>query len=147
MNTLMRFDQWLAALCIWREARGAGEQAWNAIWWVINNRSQDPQRRWPRTVVGVIEQHAQFSSMTNLGDADLVAWPVEPTPPQNPGADWVAFQGICESVVTVAPIGTDPTGGAVYYESYPAPPDATKMPWFDLEKLTVTIGRIRFYRS
>ena len=143
----MTYQQWLSALCIWREARGESEAAWNGIWWVVNNRTQDPQRRWPRTVAGVIAQRAQFSSMATKGDPNLTAWPVEPTPLQTAGADWNAFQAICDTVVTLPPIGTDPTGGAVYYESYPTPPDPAKMPWFAPENLTVTIGALRFYKS
>ena len=141
----MTYEQFLACLCIWREARGESLPAKTGVWHVIQNRAQDEQRRWPRTIAGVIAQHAQFSSMTNKGDANLVAWPTQPTPPQSAGDDWKAFLD-CQ-VVVLSPLNADPTEGAVYYESYPTPPDPAKMPWFAPENLTVQIGALRFYKS
>jgi spore germination cell wall hydrolase CwlJ-like protein len=140
----LTYEQWLSALCIWREARGESAEAWNAIWFVINNRTQDAQRRWPRTIAGVVAQHMQFSSMTAPGNSQLVLWPVEPTPLQGAGADWKAFEAICDTVVTVPPIGTDPTKGANMYESFAI---GEKLPsWATAEAFTVQIGAIRFYK-
>jgi Cell Wall Hydrolase len=138
------YEQWLAALCIWREARGESLAAKTGVWHVIQNRAYDEQRRWPRTVAGVILQHAQFSSFLQ-SDPNCVRFPIPPIPPQTAPMDWVAFLD-CQIVVGSS-LNADPTQGANFYESYPEPPDPAKMPWFDPANLTVQIGPIRFYRS
>lgn len=140
----MNYEQWLACLCLWREARGVSLQAKTGVWHVIQNRASDPQRRWPRTIDGVILQHAQFSSFLQ-SDPNSVAFPRQPTPDQAPSSDWKAFLD-CQIVVG-SPLNADPTDGATYYESMPTPPDPKKMPWFNPENLTCQIGTIRFYRS
>lgn len=138
----MNYDEWLACICIWREARGVSLQAKTGVWHVIQNRTQDAQRRWPRTVSGVVAQHMQFSSMTAPGNSQLVLWPVQPTPGQAAGADWEAFLD-CQTVVE-SPLDADPTGGANVYESF-GPGEALPK-WATEEALTVQIGPIRFYR-
>jgi hypothetical protein len=114
-----------------------------AIWHVIQNRTLDPQRRWPRTVSGVIGQHLQFSSMTAKGDPNLVAWPVEPIPGVDGSADWKAFLD-CQTVVE-SPLNADPTSGAQMYESEPVDkrPKWTKS---SESVLTLDLGNTRFYR-
>lgn len=141
----MSYDQWLACLCLWREARGESLPCKTAVWHVIQNRTLDQQRRWPRTISGVVAQHLQFSSMTAAGDPNLVRWPTQPTPGQAAGADWLAFLD-CQTVVE-SPLNADPTDSANYYESFAEPPDPKKYPWFDPANLTVQIGTLRFYRS
>lgn len=137
----MNYSEWLAAVCIWREARGQSIAAKTAIWWVIQNRANDKQRRWPRTVSGVIAQHLQFSSMTHAGDLNLTLWPVEPMSGQA-SVDWNAFLD-CVNVVQ-APMGGDPVGGANLYES--EPPDS-RPSWAKPEMMTAEIGPFRFYKS
>jgi len=138
----MNYEQWLAAVCIWREARGQSIAVKTAIWHVIQNRTTDAKRHWPRTISGVIAQHMQFSSMTAPGDPNLVLWPVQPTPGQTAGADWLAFLD-CQTVVMETPLGTDPTTGADMYESEPA----DKPPyWVKDAALTLDLGNTRFYR-
>ena len=44
---------------------------------MIRNRAEDPKKRWPRTVSGVILEPRQFSSF-NAGDPNAVKFPVEP---------------------------------------------------------------------
>jgi hypothetical protein len=141
--SVMTYSQWLASVCIWREARGCTIEAQEAVWRVINNRTVDPQRRWPRTISGVILQHAQFSSFLQ-SDINVTRFPIEPTPDQSAGTDWLAFERICDEVVGVPLEGTDISGGANSYESLPL--DAPKPEWATPEALTVEIGGIRFYR-
>ena len=119
-------------------------QAKTGVWHVIQNRAADPERRWPRTIAGVILQHAQFSSFLQ-SDPNCVRFPIPPTPPQDASADWLAFLD-CQTVIE-SPLNADPTDGATFYESYDSPPDPVKMPWFKSGNLTVQIGKIRFYRS
>jgi Cell Wall Hydrolase len=138
----LSYSEWLAALCIWREARGESTEAKTGVWHTIQNRVADEQRRWPRTYVGVILQHAQFSSFLQ-SDPNCVRFPIPPTPVQMVGfADWTAFLD-CQGIVG-APLGEDPTKGANSYESLP---EGAKRPaWATPEALTVQLGAIRFYR-
>lgn len=137
----MSYDEWLAALCIWREARGESLAAKTGVWHVIQNRTADEQRRWPRTIAGVILQHAQFSSFLQ-SDPNCVRFPIQPMPPQTASADWDAFLD-CQTVVE-SPLNADPTQGANSYESLP---EGAKRPaWATVEALTCQIGAIRFYR-
>ncbi len=131
----MSYDQFISALCLWRESRGSSKAALAGIWSVLRNRVDDPRHRWPRSLPGVILQHAQFSSFSAL-DPNSVKFPIPDS-----GADWQAWLD-CVDVVT-APIGGDSTDGATNYHScepgnFPA--------WADPEKLTATIGPFRFYR-
>jgi Cell Wall Hydrolase len=137
----MNYEQWLACLCIWREARGQSLAVKTAIWHVIQNRTTDAQRRWPRTISGVIQQHMQFSSMTAAGDPNLVAWPVEPIPGQTGSDDWTAFLD-CQTAVE-SPLAADPTNGANMYES--EPPDNPPY-WVKDATLTLDLVNTRFYR-
>jgi N-acetylmuramoyl-L-alanine amidase len=137
----MNYDLWLAAITIWREARGQSMAVKTAIWHVIQNRTRDEKRRWPRTISGVVLQHAQFSSMTVAGDPNLVAWPVQPIPGQAGSNDWQAWLD-CQTVVE-SPLPADPTNGANMYESEPAnsPPY-----WVKDATLTLDLINTRFYK-
>ena len=137
----MNYDQWLAALCIWREARGASLQAKTGVWHVIQNRTTDAQRRWPRTIPGVILQHAQFSSFLP-SDPNVTRFPIPPTPGQDASADWLAFLD-CQTVVE-SPLNADPVGGANMYESLPD--GAPKPSWIAAAALQCEISGIRFYK-
>lgn len=130
----MNYEQWLACIALWREARGQSLAAMRAIWWVIQNRATDPAKRWPRTIAAVILQPFQFSSF-NHDDPNATKFPS----PGNP-ADWQAF---LNAQAAVSAPGDDPTSGANSYES--EPPD--KLPkWADAAKITLTEGPFRFYR-
>jgi Cell Wall Hydrolase len=135
----MSYVQWLAALCIWREARGTTLDAMTAIWWVIQNRANDPQGRWPKTIPGVILEPKQFSSF-NSNDPNSGRFPNPPTLPTLISPDWTAFL----NVQIAMQVETDPTNGANAYESLPS--TAQLPPWADPQKLSVTISGIRFYR-
>jgi hypothetical protein len=138
----MNYDQWLASICLWREARGQSLAALTAIWWVIQNRANDAAHRWPKTIPGVILQPRQFSSF-NASDPNATKFPMPPINPNGPpGVDWSAYLN-CQAAVTV-PIGGDPTNGATNYESIP---EAENRPaWCDPSKITLTVGPFRFYK-
>ena len=149
MNYTLTYDQWMACLCIWREARGASIQAMTAIYNVMLNRSNDARNRWPKTLPAVITEHHpiksgrviyQFSSFA-ADDPNVVKFPMPPSPgaPSNP--DWEAFLK-CIAAVT-APLGADPTDGATNYESC-KPGELPK--WADPAKMTTEIGPFRFYK-
>lgn len=128
-QTLAGYDRFLTALCIWREARGQGDDAKRGVLWVINNRVDD--KRWPATASGVITQPKQFSSF-NPGDPNATLFPL-----------WydAEFAACCEVVDNP---GDDPTKGANAYHSIP--PGGHLPAWADETKLTVRIGAFSFYK-
>ena len=131
----MDFDKFMAALCIWREARGTTEQAMAAIYWVLMNRVADP--RWPNTLEEVVTQPYQFSSF-NTNDPNAVK-----LPSRRNKTDWTAFQSVLHAIDGATSIGGDPTQGANHYESC----EPGKLPaWAQQSKLTVQIGPFRFYK-
>ena len=128
----------LAALCVWREARGQSQEARRGVWWVLQNRVGNPLFR--PSLVRVVLQPWQFSSF-NATDPNVTKFPNEAV-----ALDWQAWQEILE--IAEDP-GADPTSGALYYESFdPSELDAMrgKDSWFAADKLTVQIGQVRFYR-
>ena len=154
---LAAYDQNLAAIVLWREARGVSSirrtEVFRGIMHVILNRMADAEKRWPRTIRDVILQPYQFSSFnyaenkllrTVTCDPNAVKWPKEKNP-----ADWAAFLDAC---AVVNDPGFDLTQGANHYhDTSIAPPyvawlgkDATLA---DLQKRkTVQIGPIVFYK-
>lgn len=145
----LTFDQFMGSLCLFREARGSSVTTMNAIWWVLNNRSNDAAGRWPKFISDVVMQPGQFSSF-NSDDPNSGTFPL-----RKHAADWSAYQN-CMLVVS-NPLGNDPTNGA---NSYHAIPDAgytykkkdgttvTIMPpsWADPAKLTLQLGDTKFYK-
>ena len=134
------YEKFLGALVLWREARGESIDARTAVWHVILNRTVDPQRRWPRTISGVILQPLQFSSMTAPGDPGLRSWPTEPTPTQESAADWRAF-GDCQNIVE-----TDSTDNSEGSNMYHSDPPGQEPYWVKDSTPTVTFGALKFYR-
>lgn len=135
----MTYDQLLIALCLYREARGCSLAAMTAIYHVIINRTEDPHKRWRRTISGVILQPMQFSSFS--ADSKDAVFPTQPEPGQQPSADWLAWQN-CLTVVE-AQLLADPTDGANSYESC-APGELPS--WATQDALTCTVGPFRFYK-
>lgn len=129
----------LASLCTWREARNQDQDARRGVWHVIHNRVGNPMFR--PSVVRVVLQKWQFSSF-NAGDPNAVKFPNEAVPTDYQA--WLEILQIAESP------GDDPTGGAVYYESFdPSQIEAirSEQAWFASDKMTVQIGAIRFYKA
>lgn len=125
-------DQWMSALCLWREARGCTKEAMLAVYWVIMNRAHDATSRWPKNVTDVILQPMQFSSF-NRDDPNSSKFPRH-------GDN--SFAMVCE-VVAAAGV-SDPTLGANHYHS-PLPGDVLPG-WADPSKLTTSIAPFRFYK-
>lgn len=136
MTAAAASELYLAALCIWREARSRSETEQLGCYWVIRNRANDPAKRWPRTFAGVITQRYQFSSFT-VGDPNQVKFPIA-----EGSADWTAWCAIWDKIN--AEPKPDPTRGANGYECLP--PGHVRPAWADPAKLTVQIGSTRFYK-
>jgi N-acetylmuramoyl-L-alanine amidase len=116
----------LAALCLWREARGESREAKRGVLHVILNRSKATGK----SLAKVILQRLQFSSF-NSNDPNAVKWPGEDDPA------WLECCGLVDTP------GVDPTGGANHYESCK---DDAEPSWADDARLTTRIGAFEFYR-
>ena len=149
MDPKLTASEFLQALCIYREARGESMAAKAAILAVIRNRAADAQGRWPKTTSAVILQPAQFTSFSP-NDPSVSVFPQ----PKTPGA-WQAWLDCCE--VVTSPMSEDPTGGATNYHSIPDDGYSYKNAkgemvnlkpptWADPAKLTLQIGKTRFYK-
>lgn len=124
---------YIAALTVWREARGEPFQGKQGVAQVIYNRMTDTARRWPRTAIDVCKQHLQFSCW-NSSDPNCTKYPEELD---------VSWQDSCKATMEIfAMQAADVTNGAnCYYERHiPAPA------WATPEKQTVEIGNHIFFR-
>lgn len=131
----LNYEQFLSALCIWREARGCSLEAQRAIWHVLLNRARDNKQKYGRNLIEVILKPYQFSSF-NANDPNAAKIP-------NPAhtADYVPWPRIMEIVSNST--DEDPTKGATHYESC----DQEHLPgWADPAKVTLEIKPFRFYK-
>lgn len=104
------FDQSFLALCLWREARGEGVGGMLAVACVIRNRVLRDAESYYTEVV----KKWQFSSLTAVGDPELIVYPSED--PKNPNYQmWNQAQQIAASVI--AGQQTDITHGATLYHT------------------------------
>lgn len=121
------------ALTVWREARGESYNAKLAIAHVIRNRMRDQAKRWPRTPSGVCLQRLQFSCF-NADDPNVALYPKDDDP---------VFLECCRAVEEAEAGGFDASRGANHYHHLPA---GQEPKWADKNKLTVVIGKGKFYR-
>lgn len=131
----MTYDELVAALCIWREARGEPYSVKAAVGAVLVNRMRDAASRWPKVLHRVVLQPKQFSSFS-AGDPNSTKFPLTGT-----GLDWVAFLD-CQRAVGDALVGIDPVEGANHYYDVSIPEPS----WADPAKYVKTVGKLRFYR-
>ena len=142
---LDHYNEFLTALCIWREARSASQDARRAVLCVINNRVAEALKNPAKakqyggtTQAQIVLMPYQFSSF-NKTDPNAV---LLPKPIQS--SDWAAWQECCSLLDT--PVDEDPTGGAQFYHSYQDPADKRWPSWAEAEKMTARIGPFRFYK-
>lgn len=121
----------IAAITIWREARGESFDAQRGVAWVIYNRMNDPTMRWPRDATGVCQQRFQFSCWLD-GDPNFYKFP-------HVRED--SFVSCCRAWEEM---GDDLTKGANHYHSFSDPDNFPK--WADVSKVTTKIGAFTFYR-
>ena len=125
------FQKWCAALTMWREARGEGQDGMRAVGHVIDNRAKLHGLSWAQ----VVYQRLQFSSMTAPGDPQLTTVPIVPDPQFNDA------YAIADAIM--AGNDEDNTDGAISYyaTSIPAPYWAASM------VQTVQIGKQIFFKE
>ena len=123
----------MAALCVWREARGEPYEVKRAVASVIFNRQTD--KRWPNELDEVILQPLQFSAF-NKDDPNATLFPK-----RSRTADWRAFEECCKAVMEVRLDG--PTTVATHYfdASIETPSWAHKM------KYVGKLGKMTFYKE
>ena len=130
-------DQTILARAIFGEARGECDLGKIAVGWVIRNRVENP-RWWGSCYHTVILKPWQFSAF-NEGDPNLALLknPLNGNP-STEAAWWDSYE--IAGMVLRGEVD-DPTGGADHFHSIAVSPW-----WADPEKLTIQIGRHRFYR-
>lgn len=69
-------QEFMLALCVYREARGESDLGKQLVAQTILNRARDAKDRWPKTIVGVVCQPLQFSSF-NRSDPNVNVFPKE----------------------------------------------------------------------
>jgi spore germination cell wall hydrolase CwlJ-like protein len=121
----------LAALCVWREARGEAYSAMLGVACVLRNLLAVEG-----DLVRVITRRDQFSSMTFHGDPNLIEWPQA-----QDGAFRMCSMAVSSILGSLSP---DITGGATYYFS---PPLEEPPPGWGPVTVTVTLGHLTFCRS
>lgn len=134
MSTVaLNHDQWMAAVCVWREARGTHADAMLGVLWVIINRAKHPRRKFygGPNMADVVLQPKQFSCFN----------PKDPNAAKLPGSADLQFGPITDLVAS--PGLADPTFGATHYYSDPI---ATIPSWVDPSKHTVDILPFHFYK-
>lgn len=120
------------ALTIWREARGESYTCKLAVAFSIMDRVHKPCW-WGNDLMSVVFKRFQFSSMTNAGDPNLVAWPQAADPAWN--------DAILTAIAAISGTPTNPAPQAdSYFDISIAPPN-----WAKPEMFVIAIGRLRFY--
>ena len=126
-------DRTFLALCIWREARGESYDAKCGVGYSILNRMKSST--WSgTTVMGVIFQRLQYSSLTHSEDPQLVNWPQDNHP------HWEECLRIADGVL--AGSIESPVGKADSYHDTSIKPPA----WAKQTAFVKRIGRLLFYR-
>jgi len=126
-------DEFMTALCIWREARGVEGDGMIAVGCVIRNRARKHETTFYQEVV----KSLQFSSITAKGDPQLTNFPKETD------SQFISAQHITSQLQTLD--YADITGGATLYYD-----DSIEFPstWNRNAVVpTVKIGRLNFYKE
>jgi N-acetylmuramoyl-L-alanine amidase len=132
INLQNQADVAFLALAVWREARGESREGKAAVAYSITNRIA--ARHWGNTVMSVIFERLQYSSMTHYADPQLATWPADDDP------SWKEALEIAASVIeqtTPNPIN----GADSYHDTSIKPPR-----WATPDNFVQQIGRLRFYR-
>lgn len=124
-----------AALVVWREARGESSAAQLGVVSVIKNRVDQPGW-WGKDVISVCTKPWQFTSMTGVGDPNLIKWPKASDP------TWQQALTAAEMVLTGSAI--DPTHGSTHYHDVSIDKPSA---WGESIKFVKQIGRLKFYRE
>jgi N-acetylmuramoyl-L-alanine amidase len=120
------------ALTVWREARGEVYTAKLAVAFSILNRVSHP-KWWGNDVMSVVFKRFQYSSLTNKGDPNLIAWPQAADPFWNDSIQ-------AAQAATTGGAKNPAPGADSYFDISISPPD-----WAKPEMFVIAIGAFRFY--
>jgi cell wall hydrolase len=120
------------ALCIWREARSERREGKVAVAWSIMNRLASPS--WANTLMAVLFQRLQYSSLTYYSDPQLATWPKDTDP------SWQEALEIADGVME-GKIPNPIDGADSYHDTSIKPPN-----WATPDNFIQQVGRLRFYR-
>jgi len=138
------WERYVAALCLWREARGETIEAQEWVVWTMRNRCKPGWWNPSGTLAGAVLHPYQYSSMTAPGDKQLIVFPMSKQPD---GPGWVPDQAWMQCMwvvdqVLMTPEYADPSRGAdSYYDDSIGPPD-----WAMPERSRGKKGRLNFYK-
>lgn len=124
-------DEFMLALCLWREARGEPQEGIVAVACVIRNRVALYHSSYYQEIV----KPWQFSSITANGDPQLKRWPAVDDPA------WEECQSIAHKAIST-PMADITQGAVNYYADTIAPPH-----WVNDMTFTIQIGHHRFYKA
>ena len=95
------------SLCLWREARGEGDDGIRGVMHVIRKRALSWYKSAKEPYHAAIYDHAQFTSMSDPNDPQYTLFP--------PDTDLIYL--LCRKIAVDVISGCDPdnTGGALYY--------------------------------
>lgn len=95
------------SLCLWREARGEGDDGIRGVMHVIRKRALSWYKSAKEPYHAAIYDHAQFTSMSDPNDPQYTLFP----------ADTDLIYLLCQKIAVDVISGTDAdnTGGALYY--------------------------------
>lgn len=124
----MNTDDFIHALCIWREARGEGIQGMQAVSNVIRNRA----RRSGLTIYQEVTKRFQFSAITAPGDPMLNVYP------DRDDKQWLAAQDIVDNEHI-----EDITQGATHYFN----PQVVLPAWSASLTKVCSLGNHDFYKK
>lgn len=120
------------ALTLWREARGESRDAKIAVAHSIINRTLSPS--WGDTIMSVLFQRLQYSSLTHSLDPQLSVWPKESD------ASWDECLQIAHDVLE-GTIQSNIDKADSYHDTSIQPPN-----WASPQSFIKQIGKLRFYR-
>lgn len=124
----MNTDDFIHALCIWREARGEGITGMQAVSNVIRNRAKKSKL----TIYEEITKPLQFSAITAKGDPMLNVYP------KSNDKQWLEAQDIVDTENL-----EDITNGATHYFN----PNVVMPSWADKLTKIGSIGNHDFYKE
>jgi N-acetylmuramoyl-L-alanine amidase len=127
-------DQFMLALCLWREARGVGNSGMVAVACVIRNRVVKHKSSYYIEVTKPL----QFSSITAKGDPQLGLYP------KSYDSSWQLAQQLAANVEGPNMYADNTMGATLYYDDsidFPKSWDEHKV------ESTVKIGRLNFFKE
>jgi spore germination cell wall hydrolase CwlJ-like protein len=120
------------ALTLWREARGESREGKIAVAHVIMNRIASPT--WGNSMMSVLFQRLQFTSLTHASDPQLSVWPKDADP------SWQECLEVASGVLEET-IPSNVEKADSYHDISIQPPS-----WATTQAFVKQIGRIKFYR-